>query len=989
LPFRSPHFAAFFRTLATVSGIFCAAGSLHALNPRKAVSQYTRTVWTQQQGLPQDSIRAIAQTRDGFLWLGTDEGLSRFDGYEFVNFAHQPNGLPSNSISALLADRDGALWIGTSNGLTRYWNGKFTTYTTKDGLPDNVITSLCQTVDGSLWIAAGVGLSRWRNGTFTNFRAEELQPLEAVRALAEDRNHVLWVSGYGGLLKRVGGRFIPVLASEALHADIILTMLAGDNGDIWIGGSEGLLRRSNDGTLRLYTTRDGLPDNLVRALCRDRDGNLWVGTNGGLSRFENGRFAAALLEGGHERDWVRCLLEDREGNLWAGMNGGLNRFRDGRFTMFGRTEGLPSDQPLAVHQDRQGRVWVGYHDSGLVLFSQHGYQVFTTAEGLASNEVFAIRETRNGDLLLATRNGLCRMHEGRFTRIAKPDELDRIIAFDAMEDTSGALWVASPAGVQRFAGGRWKTIAPGGALLNSASVVLAGDSAGVLWAGTYGEGLWRITDGGARRLTTADGLGSDQIRSLLLDRDGGLWIGTYGGGLNLLRNGRFTRFTARDGLLSDNVSHVEDDGKGSLWLSTTRGICRVWKAQLRDFAAGRVKTLTPVNYGLDDGLRSAQCSPGYPTGSGGTMTSDGRLWFPTTRGLAVIRPGEKQPPEIEPLVKIVEASFAGGDIDLSHAVTLPPGSRRIQFRYTGIHLSAPERVRYQYTLEGLDHEWVDAGSRRTINYNSLPHGNYRFVVRAGLAGGPWSTAAYSFELQPYFYERAWFLCLCGALVLAAFYGIYQLRLRGVRKQFSLVLEERARLAREIHDTLAQGFVGISSQLDAVATEMRTNLGAATKHLDLARKMARHSVTEARRSVMDLRAPALDEHDLPSALPAAARRWAAGSPASLDVRVSGTGSRLPQEAGQNLMRIAQEAVTNAIKHSGAQHISVSLTVEDRTLKLTVRDDGCGFEPDGVFSTLDGHFGLLGMRERAQRLGGELRLESAPGRGTKVEVSAPAP
>jgi signal transduction histidine kinase/ligand-binding sensor domain-containing protein len=989
LPFRSPHFAAFFRILATLAGLFCAAAPLRALNPRKAVSQYTRTVWTQQQGLPQDSIRAIAQTRDGFLWLGTDEGLSRFDGYEFVNFTHQPDGLPSNSISALLADRDGSLWIGTSNGLTRYWNGKFTTYTTRDGLPDNVITALCQTTDGSLWIAAGVGLSRWNGRKFTNFTAAELEPLEAVRALSEDRNHVLWVSGYGGLLKRIDGKFVPVISSDALRSDIILTMLAADNGDIWIGGSEGLLRRSSSGALRLYTTHDGLPDNLVRALCRDRDGNLWVGTNGGLSRFENGRFAPALLEGGHERDWVRCLLEDREGNLWAGMNGGLNRFRDSRFTIFGRSEGLPSDQPLAVHQDRQGRIWVGFHDSGLVEFSPRGYKVYTTADGLAANEVFAIREAHNGDLLLATREGLCRMHDGRFRRIAKPDDLDRRIAFDVFEDASGALWVASPSGVQRYAGGKWETIAPGGALLNSASVVLSGGPGGRLWAGTYGEGLWRIDHGVARRLTTADGLGSNQIRSLLPDRDGGLWIGTYGGGLNLLRNGNFTQFTMRDGLLSDNVSHVEDDGRGSLWLSTTRGICRVEKAQLRDLAAGRIKALTPVNYGLDDGLRSAQCSPGYPTGAGGTMTSDGRLWFPTTRGLAVIRPGQKQPSEVEPLAHIVEASFAGGDIDLTHAANLPPGSGRIQFRYTGIYLSAPERVRYEYMLEGLDHEWVEAGNRRTINYNSLPHGTYRFLVRAGLAGGPWSTAAYTFELQPYFYERAWFLSLCGALVLAAVYGAYQLRLRGVRKQFSLVLEERVRLAREIHDTLAQGFVGISSQLDAVATEMPTNPVAASKHLDLARKMARHSVTEARRSVMDLRAPAVDEHDLPSALPAAARRWAAGSPASLDVQVSGTGARLPQEAGQNLMRIAQEAVTNAIKHAGAQHISVSLIVEDRTLKLSVCDDGCGFEPDGVFSALDGHFGLLGMRERAQRLGGELRLESSPGRGTRVEVRAPAP
>ncbi len=967
----------------------CASAPLWALNPRKSVSQYTRTVWTQQQGLPQDSIRAIAQTSDGFLWLGTDEGLSRFDGYEFVNFAQRPGGLPGNSISALLADRDGSLWIGTSNGLTRYRRGKFTTYTTRDGLADNVITALCQTADGSLWIAAGVGLSRRRDGKFVNFPAAELRPLEAVRALAEDPDHALWVSGYGGLLKRMGGKFQAVLSPSALNGDIILTMLAAPDGEIWIAGSNGLLRRARDGALRLYTTRDGLPDNLVRALCRDRDGNLWVGTNGGLSRFENGRFTPALLEGGHERDWVRCLLEDREGNLWAGMNGGLNRFRDGRFAMYGRTEGLPSDQPLTVHQDRAGRVWVGYHDSGLVLFSPRGYTVYTTANGLPSNEVFAIRETRGGDLLLATREGLCRMHDARFRRIPKPDDLGRRIVFDALEDAGGNVWVASPAGVQELSGGRWRTVAPGGLLLNSAAVALCDDGAGTLWAGTYGQGLWRIEGGTARLLTTADGLGSDQIRSLVRDADGGLWIGTYGGGLNLLRDGRFSRFTSRDGLLSDNVSHVEDDGHGWLWLSTTRGISKVSKAQLLDFAAGRTGALTPVNYGLDDGLRSAQCSPGYPTGAGGTMTTDGRMWFPTTRGLAVIRPGAAQPALAAPLVHLVEASVAGADIDVSHPARLAPGSGRMQFRYTGIYLSAPERVRYEYKLEGLDRDWAPAGSRRVINYNSLPHGSYRFLVEAGLPGGGWSTASFAFEILPHFYERLWFLCLCAGLALASIYGVYQLRLRRVRLRFALVLEERARLAREIHDTLAQGFVGISSQLDALATTFTNDPATAARHLDLARKMARHSVTEARRSVMELRAPALDEGDLPDALTRAARQWAAGSPAAVDVRVSGAARRLAPEAEQHLMRIAQEAVTNAVKHSGAKRIRVELAMEDKAFKLTVDDDGSGFEPDGVFSALDGHFGLLGMRERAQRLGGELRLASEPGRGTHVEVSAPAP
>ncbi|MEO7143319.1 MAG: histidine kinase, partial [Bryobacteraceae bacterium] len=490
-----------------------------------------------------------------------------------------------------------------------------------------------------------------------------------------------------------------------------------------------------------------------------------------------------------------------------------------------------------------------------------------------------------------------------------------------------------------------------------------------------------------RRFTTADGLASDQIRALHEDDDGAVWIGTFGGGLNVYRNGAFTRFTARDGLLSDNVSHVEDDGKGALWLSTTRGICRVQKQQLRDFAAGRIHILTPANYGVADGLRSAQCAPGYPAGGGGTITSDGRLWFPTSRGLAVLQPSAPEPKASPPIVQLVEVTADGRDLDVGHSAKMNPGTGHFQFHYTAIHLSAPERVRYSYKLEGLDRGWISAGSRRRINYNSLAEGHYRFLVCATLDGRTSSDTSFAFEVLPRFYERAWFRWLCAATLAAFIYGAYQLRLKQLRGRFSLVLEERARLAREIHDTLAQGFVGISSQLEAVAVRLNGDPAVAWQHLELARKMARHSLTEARRSVMDLRASSLENRDLPSALSSAARQWGAGSAVPIAIDISGEPRKLPEDVEQNVLRIAQEAVTNALKHSGAHAIGVHLAMEARRLLLRVSDDGRGFEPARVFSALDGHFGILGMRERAERLGGELDLSSVPGGGTQVEVRVP--
>ena len=968
------------------------ASSALALNPRKALTQYTRVAWTQAQGLPQDTIRAIAQTADGYLWLGTDEGLARFDGYDFVTFTKDSGALPSNSITALVAGKDGSLYIGTPNGLTRLSGRGFTTYTTKDGLVDNQITSLFEDHNGALWIAAGIYLSRFQNGKFTNYPADALLPVRAVRVVYEDSRDTLWVAGVGGLGRLVNGRLAPVVAAREMAGDFVFTMLEDHNKNLWIAGNKGLMEIFPGGGERHFSESDGLPDNLVRAVLEDRSGNLWAGTNEGLSRLENGKFVAPSLDGGRDRDWVRCLFEDREGNLWVGMNGGLSRFSDDRFTIYGRAEGLPSDEPIAVHQDASGEIWVGFHDGGLVDFGPRRRRVYTTRDGLPSDEIFSIRETRNGDLLIGTREGFSRMHGGHFSNFLLRDPLQRAVVFDMLEDSHGHTWFAGASGVHELIDGSVRDLVPGGMLLNSVAVAISESPDGAIWAGTYGDGLWRVPhegtgDARARHFTTADGLGSDQIRSLDQDSDGTLWIGTFGGGLNAYRDGAFVRYMAHDGLLSDNISHVEDDGKGSLWLSTTRGICRVSKRQLREFSAGHRKRLSPVNYGVDDGLRSAQCAPGYPAGGGGTRTADGRLWFPTSHGLAVIQPAEKETKSPPPVVQLVEVTADGRDVDFHDSAEIKPGTDRIQFRYTAIHLTAPERVHYSYKLENLDRGWISAGGRRVINYNSLPHGQYRFLIRAILDGQSSADTVFGFTVLPHFYETRWFRWLCAASVMALIYGLYQLRLRQLRGRFSLVLEERARLAREIHDTLAQGFVGISSQLDAVAVRMNGDMGVARQHLETARKMVRHSLTEARRSVMDLRASTLEDCDLPSALATAARQWTMGSSVPVEIDIAGTSRKLPEDVEQNVLRIAQEAVANAIKHSGARRIWVRLETEARRLLLQVKDDGCGFEPAPVFSALDGHFGILGMRERAERLGGELALSSHPGQGTHVEVRVP--
>lgn len=938
-------------------------------------------MWTQDRGLPQDTIRAIAQTTDGYLWLGTDEGLARFDGYEFVVFDKAKGNLPDNSITALAAAADGALWIGTPSGLTEFRAGRFLTYSTKSGLPDDAITALCTGRGGALWIVAGVHVVRFQNARFETFTPGRDMPITAARAIYEDPDGELFVAGFNRVVKLGGGRFETVLEKDAVGGMVPLAIRTDADHNLWIAGNAGVIQRTSGGAIRRYGVREGLPDTVVRALWIDRDRNVWAGTNNGMARLEEGRFASSRAADGG--DAVRCLLEDREGNLWIGANGGLSRWRSDIFTVYGKSEGLPSDEPNTAFQDRAGRVWIGFNDEGLMLF---GGRRFTAADGLPDSEVFQIREAPGGDLLLTTRRGIARFSGGHFRNYSPPDALARNAVFDALEDAAGALWLAAPSGLGVLNHGRFTTVVPSSPLLVDFMVTLGQSADGSIWAGTFGRGLWRVKGEDRRQYTAAQGLSSEQIRYIYQEPGGPLWIATFGGGLNAIAGGHISHYTAADGLLSDNIGNIYDDGE-SLWLSTTRGICRIPKSQLRDFSQGRRKRLEPENFGVEDGLRSAQCVPGYPRAGGGFRGADGRLWFTTSRGLAVLDPGAHKPPVLAPLVRFVEITSNGVPMDVVRTHILTPGNDRLQIRWTGIHLSAPERVQYSYRLENVDRDWVDAGSRRVINYNNLRHGHYRFAVRASVAGAAASTEAWAFDVRPQFWETAWFRVLFLAALAAVAWGSYRLRLRQVRSRFALVLEERARLAREIHDTLAQGFVGISSQLDAVAMCMPDESAPARSYLDLARRMARHSLTEARRSVMDLRASALEGQDLAAAIETGAKQWAAGSGVAVAVEVSGPVRELPPEMEQHLLRISQEAVTNTLKHAHAGRICVKLHMETRKLRLRIVDDGRGFDQRDAFLSRGGHFGLIGMRERAERLGGELRLASQPGGGTEVEITVP--
>jgi signal transduction histidine kinase/ligand-binding sensor domain-containing protein len=967
--------------------IICCLSSdaIRALDLGQAHRSYSRTIWTQKDGLPQDAIGAIVQTSDGYLWLGTEEGLARFDGYSFTIFNKDAGNLPSNSITALATGTDGTLWIGTANGLTSYKDNRFQSYSTADGLADNAITDLHVGHAGRLWILAGGALSRFDGAKITLVAASKDISV-APRAICEDGQGVMWVAGSGGLARLVEQRFVTKIGIEALRGNLVTRLVADRQGNLWLGGASGLIKYATNGTIRRYGVRDGLPDLHIRGMKIDRQGVLWVGTSSGLVRLMGDRFLKLPGPEGREQELVRCVYDDLEGNLWVGKLNGLERLRNNLFTTYGKVDGLAGDDPTRLYQDHSGRFWVGFGNNGLMV-SSAGLQGLRSIRGFPSKEIFSIRETHDGELLIGTRDGLVRFRGSRFVTYTPADELNRRVVFDALEDSVGRTWLALPSGIGELEKeGKLHIIAQGGFQNLGWAISLLEGHDGELWAGTYGKGIWRIKGEEKRLFTTADGLSSNQIRSLYEDREGILWIATLGGGLNAFHAGYFRHFAAKDGLISDNVSEIVDDGE-SLWLGTTRGICRLYKHELLAFWDKKISSVRVTTYGVDDGLRSAQCAPGY-VNANASRTGDGRLWFPTSLGLSTIDPNVGQVQEPAPIPRLIGVTVDGKTVRVASRVLLEPGTETLRLRYVAIHLGAPERVQYARKLEGVDPDWVFEGRSREVDYNTLRPGKYRFLLRAELPdGGPARETEYTFEQLPQFYERLWFRLLCAAAFITAIGAAYLVRIRQLRYRFALILEERARLARDIHDTLAQGFIGISSQLEAVSAAMNEDLSRAQQYLDVACKMVRHSITEARRSVFELRASELEGKDLAAALQSGAEAWTAGCGLTVDVDVAGVRRPLPDRVEQQLLRIAQEAITNVLKHAGATEIKISLSMDSDKVSLRISDNGQGFHYDNVFSSAAGHFGLIGMRERAEQLDGELRLTSRPGEGTEIEVMVP--
>jgi diguanylate cyclase (GGDEF)-like protein len=780
-----------------------------ALAPDRSTGQYVLRSWRAgDRQLPSNVVQAVLQTSDGYLWLGTENGLVRFDGVRFATFdTENTEGLRHNTIQSLCEADDGTLWIGTwGGGLSRYAEGRFASFLAADGLGNDFVRSLAAAPDGALWIGTFGGgvVRRDRDGTFTRFGKEQGLPDLEVRTVFVDRSGGLWVgTRSGGVARFEGARFRVYDKETGLPGNYVAAIHEDRQGAMWFGTLGGGLARLAGERLTLFGTQDGLPSDQVSVVFEDREGNLWVGTRGGgLARRRGERFVTFSTADGLTNDHIRSVHEDREGNLWVGTYGGLNRFSNGTAVTYTTSEGLSNDMVWPILEDRSGDVWMGTW-AGLNRFHDAGFQSFRTQDGLPSESIFALAEGNDGTLWIGTfGGGVAGYREGRFFTLPESHGLAGETVWAILPEDNGDLWVGTNGGgLVRVREGRVERYRTGDGLANDIVSCLHRDSRGDLWIGSRTGGVTRLREGRFEVIDSESGLPNDEVRCIHEDDRGVVWIGTRGG-LARVKDGAFAAIGMRHGLPGRIAYWILEDHLGYMWVSSGRGIYRVLREELDAVAEGRTEQVRAELFGEADGMKSAECNGGSQPA--GWRSSDGRLWFPSGSGAVVIDPSSTYKNATPPPVYVEKVVVDGRTI---HPWQLPegplvlgPGVDRIEFHYVGLSFTAPERNEYRYMLEGFDESWLHSGARRTAYYTSLAPGRYLFRVVASNNDGVWNEegASLAFEVKPFFHQTFPFygLFALGFFLLGA--GILYLRMRRLRRRQELlerlVAERTAELA---------------------------------------------------------------------------------------------------------------------------------------------------------------------------------------------------
>ncbi len=945
--------------------------------------------WQDRDGLPQNTVQAIVQTRDGYLWLGTEDGLARFDGVKFTVFNR--NNTPevkNNYITALFESADGTLWIGTrGGGVIRFSGGKFETFSQKEGLAQDTVRAIGETTDGAVWVGTSEGLSRFAGGNFTTFEEEDGLPSGNIRAILGDHSGNLWIGSTEGIALLKDGKFANLDLPGAISSDNIRTIVKDKNDALWIGTQTAGLLKYQAGKFENISVKNGLSSNYIRALHLDRDDSLWIGTfGGGVNRLKDGVFTNLSVANGLTSEIVRAVSTDREGNVWVGTEGGgLNRFNQGKVRTITKSEGLTHNLIRAVRQMRDGKIWIGTEGGGINIFENGRIvKTFSTAENLSNNFITSIFEDADGAVWVGTLDGLNRIENGRVSRFRENYEIAGSTVWAIEQTPDGAVWIGTAGGLSRWQNGKFTNFtARTDGLPEGNSRVVFADRQGRLWIGSR-EGILTVYENGKFTVLNRRGEHFDaNVSAFHEDGDGTIWIATNNG-LIRFRNGKFTAITQKNGLFHDNLHRILEDQRGRFWLTSNGGIFSVLKNDLDAFADGKISAVESKALTAADGMKSSECSgEAQPAG---WLTTDETLWIPTIHGVAVVEPDKIEYNILPPPIHIEKVVIEKKTVNLDAEFELAAGVNEIEFHYTALSFVAPEKVRFRYRLEGLEDEWIEAGTRRTAFYTSLPPGRYRFQVIASNNDGVWNEtgASFGFYQQPFFYQTWVFYCFCAAAFALLVWLIYKWRVRQIELQFQAVVAERNRIAREWHDTLAAGIAAIAWQLESSLKQFSETPSAARQNLQLALKMVKHSMTEARRVLWDLRSNASESGDLTVTLGESVKQLTSGKIIETDFKVNGTPHELPGDVAGNLLRICQEAVSNAMTHAKAEHLRISLLFKPQFVCLQIADDGCGFDPKQTPADGIGHFGLIGMRERAVKLGGKFDLKSSLGNGTEITV-----
>ncbi|MGB2635331.1 MAG: two-component regulator propeller domain-containing protein [Candidatus Acidiferrum sp.] len=1002
------------RSLVVGFAIVCCASLAQALDPNRLLSQYIREHWGSEKGFTGGSVTALAQTADGYLWIGTEKGLIRFDGLSFRLFQQAtPTTFPIGAVQQLVADAEGNLWILLkSTKILRYHDGKFDLGREE---AEFGLTSVIKRTDGSVLLSSlALGPLTYRAARFevvsppaesanpaSSVTNDELssrlswatgvvphrfaEPNSAVTSMAEYSDGTLWLG------TRDKGLFLMRQGKVSSVAGVppetkINCLLVSPNGELWIGTDRGLLRWN--GT---KITAEGVAASLahvqVLSAIRDRDSNIWFGTAKGLIRLSP---EGVALDTANPRSSgpVNALFEDREGNIWSGGPQGIDRLRDSAFITYS-VSGLTSESGGPVYVDQAGRVWFAPYEGGLQWLAGEKNGDVTTA-GLAQDVVYSIAGDE-GDLWVGRQQGgLTRLRFSNGSLSARTytqaDGLAQNSVYAVYESRDGTVWAGTlSGGVSQYKDGRFKTYTTADGMSSNTVTAIAETADGTMWFATpngiseFDKGRWRV-------LRVSDGLPEDSVNCLSPDLSGVLWIGTASG-LAFLRSGRLQTPVGLPTSLHEQILGIAEDRNGWLWISTSSHVLRLEREKL---LGGTLTDADIREYGLEDGLKGTE---GVKRFQSVIADKKGNIWFSMNRGLSVVDPTRATPDSAPALVHIDGVTVDGNKIDIHDSLRLTGPHRTITFSYKALSLSVPERVRYKYKLEGFDEGWSNPIPAREAIYNNLNSGSYRFRLLASSSEGAWNSGEsdVAFQIAPQYWQTWWFRLTAALVVALIILLIFRLRMRQLAAQLNMRFEERlserTRIAQELHDTLLQGFMSASMHLHVADDCLPADSPAkplVTRTLQLMTRV----IEEGRNTVRGLRSSDAGQQNLEEAFTRLQQELAPSGHAEFRVLIEGTPRPLRPVIRDEIYSIGREALTNACRHSKATEIIVEIEYSGNQLNVLVRDNGIGINPDVLRSGRDGHWGLPGMRERADRIGARLRLLSRAAAGTEVELSIPS-